>query len=348
MVKVDLHISELLHDHDCVIVPSFGGFLASYSHARIHPAQHTFTPPSKKIAFNIFLKQNDGLLANHISGHDKISYSEALRQLEQQVNQWRKELEEGHKLVIERIGTFYLNSEKNLQFEPVKNINYLREAFGFSTIQYLPVKREDQRERVERQLKKISPQRLSEKQERPPVTFSKKTRKKLLTTLIVSGTLLWFSFNLYIISSHRPDLSSLNPFGSAHKSEIIKETTPVYKAPVREHKASTPANPATDSPAEVSMAAHSTETVPGVSVQAPVSSNENQKYFIIGGAFELPENAEAFVKTLQAEGFADARIIGSSGRLKMVCFKGFAVRTEAVKELEDLKAQNKSGWIFVR
>ena len=90
------------------------------------------------------------------------------------------------------------------------------------------------------------------------------------------------------------------------------------------------------------------ETVPEVSVQTPVSSNENQKYFIIGGAFELPQNAEAFVKTLKAAGFTDARIVGSSGRLEMVCFKGFSARTEAVKELENLKAQNKSGWIFVR
>ncbi len=350
-MKVDQHISELLFDHDCVIVPSFGGFLASYNHAQIHTSQHTFYPPSKKIAFNIFLKQNDGLLANHISGHEKITYNEALHRLDRQVNQWLKELEQGNRLMIDRIGTFYLNSEKNLQFDPVKNINYLRDAFGFSTVQYLPVQREDYQERVEKQIKRIGSSRPSERQEKPTVAFSKKNRKKVFTMLIISGTLLWFSFNLYLIAPHRPDLSSLNPFESKNKSEVAKkEVAPVYQTPaVSEPKVET-ATGAKSTPDPItetaSVSTKTTETVPVVAVQPPVTSNENQKYFIIGGAFQIQENAEAFVKTLQAEGFTNARILDSPKHLKMVCFKGFSARAEAVKELDSLKERNKNGWIY--
>ncbi len=350
-MKVDQHISELLFDHDCVIVPSFGGFLASYHHAQIHSSQHTFYPPSKKIAFNIFLKQNDGLLANHISGHDKISYNEALQRLDHEANQWLKVLEQGNRLTIDRIGTFYLNSEKNLQFDPVKNINYLRDAFGFSTVQYLPVQRENYEQHVEKQIRKIGSSRPSERQEKPSVALSKKNKKKVLTTLIISGTLLWFSFNLYLISPHRPDLSSLNPFESKNKTEVVKkETTPVYKAPaVPEPKVETisVAKPTPDPASETaSVESKATETTPSVSVQPPATSEENQKYFIIGGAFQIQENAEAFVKTLHTEGFADARILDSPKHLKMVCFKGFSARAEAVKELDSLKGHNKSGWIY--
>ena len=154
-MKVDQHISELLYHHDCVIVPSFGGFLASYNHAQIHKSQHVFSPPSKKIAFNVFLKQNDGLLATHISNARKIPYNEALRELEQEVSRWLKQLETDNKLVINRLGTFYFSSEKNLQFDPVKNINYLADAFGFTSVQFLPVKREDYQQQVEKQIKKI-------------------------------------------------------------------------------------------------------------------------------------------------------------------------------------------------
>jgi cell division protein FtsN len=346
-VKVDHHISELLFDHDCVIVPAFGGFLASYNHARIHSAQHTFYPPSKRIAFNIFLKQNDGLLANRISGHDHIPYHEALRQLEQQVAYWQKELEAGNKLVIEKVGTFYLNSEKNLQFDPVKNINYLRDAFGLSTVQYLPVKRENSRERVEKEFKKIGTSRASEKQNKPPIQFSKRNRKKLLTTLIISGTLLWFSANLYLISPHRPGLSSLNPFESKGKTEIPKkEKTPGYIAPLAATKVETmPASP--DPMAEASVKNNIKETVAEIPSKPSVSI-EDQKYFVIGGAFEISENAEAFVKTLQAEGFTAARILNPSGRLKKVSYNGFSARAEAARELDSLKTLNKSGWIFVR
>ena len=53
-MNVEKHIGELLYDHNCVIVPDLGGFVANYAPAKIHPTQHTFTPPTKNIVFNIF------------------------------------------------------------------------------------------------------------------------------------------------------------------------------------------------------------------------------------------------------------------------------------------------------
>ena len=81
-MKIDRHISNLLYDHDCVIVPSFGGFLVSYQPAQLQSIQHTFYPPSKKIAFNVFLKNNDGLLANFIAHKESLTYAEALKGIE--------------------------------------------------------------------------------------------------------------------------------------------------------------------------------------------------------------------------------------------------------------------------
>ena len=52
-MKVEKHISELLYDHDCVIIPELGGFVGNYTPAQIHPVRHTFTPPFKNIIFNI-------------------------------------------------------------------------------------------------------------------------------------------------------------------------------------------------------------------------------------------------------------------------------------------------------
>ena len=61
---IDNYICELLYDHDCVIIPGLGGFIANFEPARIIRKQHTIMPPSKKIAFNGKLKNNDGLLAD--------------------------------------------------------------------------------------------------------------------------------------------------------------------------------------------------------------------------------------------------------------------------------------------
>ena len=147
--KLAPHISELLYNHDCVIVPGFGGFLANYQPAYIHPVRHTFSAPSKKIAFNRSLQNNDGLLANRLVQEEKISYSEANQKISAEVDQWNGSLERERKLSIEKIGSLHFDVEKNLRFEPDLKVNYLLDSFGLTEIQSPPVKRENFREKIE-------------------------------------------------------------------------------------------------------------------------------------------------------------------------------------------------------
>ena len=72
MEKISKHINELLFDHDCVIVPSLGGFLASNESSHVVLPNHIIFPPYRRIAFNVYLKQNDGLLANHLVKKENI------------------------------------------------------------------------------------------------------------------------------------------------------------------------------------------------------------------------------------------------------------------------------------
>lgn len=353
-MKVDHHISELLFDHDCVIVPSFGGFLASYRHAKIHPTQHTFSPPSKKIAFNVFLKQNDGLLANHIAGVEKRSYPDALQEIQFFVNQCEKDLSEGRQITLDRVGTLYYDGEKNLQFEPFKNINYLRDAFGFSTVQYLPVKRDGHQRQAENQFRKIISVGSSTREEKTPLQVAGKSRKRILSTAIVTGALIWFSFNIYLISPNRFDLSSLNPFSSNNNTELeheLNKSVPKQDAIVQSTPVETKAE-ATSTPSDKTETVsinEKDETKPAViSVQDVAPALEVKKYLIIGGAFQVRENADAFVKTLQAEGFPEAQILDTTRRLKMVCMERFSSLTEASAAVEGLKAVNKSAWIYAR
>src|SRR5271170_2476410 len=97
-MKIEEHISELLFEHDCVIVPDFGGFVCNYAPARIDPVKHLFEPPGKRILFNKGLTRNDGLLANHISSVSKLSYSEALDTIKKEVKHYKEELEEDRRL----------------------------------------------------------------------------------------------------------------------------------------------------------------------------------------------------------------------------------------------------------
>ncbi|MBK9417352.1 MAG: hypothetical protein IPN62_08680 [Flavobacteriales bacterium] len=47
---IERDLAELLHDHDCVIVPQWGGFLTHYRPARLDGARHLIHPPAKGLA----------------------------------------------------------------------------------------------------------------------------------------------------------------------------------------------------------------------------------------------------------------------------------------------------------
>jgi len=127
------HISELLFDHDCVIVHGFGGFVANYHSAKIHPVQHTFSPPVKTILFNKDLRNNDGLLANRIVSHEQISYALALDEINAFTTKCLKKLNNGETVDLEGIGKLFPDNEGNIQFEQRSKVNFLKETYGMST-----------------------------------------------------------------------------------------------------------------------------------------------------------------------------------------------------------------------
>ena len=47
--NISKHIFELLYEHDCVIIPNFGGFVANYFPARLDELNNRVFPPSKHL-----------------------------------------------------------------------------------------------------------------------------------------------------------------------------------------------------------------------------------------------------------------------------------------------------------
>lgn len=138
-MRIEEHISELLVEHDCVIVPDFGGFVCNYAPARIDPVKHLFEPPGKKILFNKGLTRNDGLLAHYVSGKLKMSYSEALDSIAKEVKRYKDDIEKDKRLPLENIGLLYTDEKGSLLFQQDNKINYLADSFGLSAFYHLPV-----------------------------------------------------------------------------------------------------------------------------------------------------------------------------------------------------------------
>lgn len=136
------YISDLLYRYECVIIPGFGAFLGHRVAASHDPETHTFFPPYKRLSFNAQLTQNDGLLANYAATAENLSYAEALQNVQQFAAQLNSDLQAGNEVVFDKIGTLIQNEAGKINFEPVRDSNFLTEAFGLSTYQFEAVTRE--------------------------------------------------------------------------------------------------------------------------------------------------------------------------------------------------------------
>lgn len=143
MVRPDQYICELLFTNDCVIIPGLGGFVSNTRSTFLNPSQHTFTPPSKKVAFNSSLRTNDGLLAHYISQEENITYHEANEIISAYVDDVFRKLSLGEQISIDEVGTLSMDLERNLQFEPEQNANFLLSSFGMTTLHSPAIKREE-------------------------------------------------------------------------------------------------------------------------------------------------------------------------------------------------------------
>ncbi len=141
-MKIDVatYISQLLFEHDCVIIPSFGGFITNYQPASIDFGQGNLHPPTKSITFNNSLTLNDGLLINYIARKEYISYEEARTQVENYAQECKNTLQRKEILAIPKVGKLYNDVENNLQFLPDAS-NFLTDSFGLPKLQYYPILR---------------------------------------------------------------------------------------------------------------------------------------------------------------------------------------------------------------
>src|SRR6476659_8783579 len=141
-MKIENYIAQLLYRHQCVTVPGFGAFLTEIQSAQFNEVSNTFYPPKKLISFNSYLRNNDGLLANHISLSEKVDYDTAVQKIKEEVDSWKNSLENYQPILLNNIGILKLTAEGNLAFEAFNQVNYLAEAFGLSSFISPLIKRE--------------------------------------------------------------------------------------------------------------------------------------------------------------------------------------------------------------
>ena len=133
-MNIGLYISELLYEHNFVVLPGIGEFSTKYIPARFIPEERKIESPTKISQFNPDSISQASLLASFIAQKEQKSFFEATQHIAQFVDKMRNDLAEGRQVVLDRLGVFFHDPEGNMVFEPDQTVNYLAESAGLGVI----------------------------------------------------------------------------------------------------------------------------------------------------------------------------------------------------------------------
>jgi nucleoid DNA-binding protein len=321
-IKINKHISFLLCEHNCVVIPDFGGFVANYESARIDGHTHLMYAPKKTIVFNKSLQNNDGLLVNEIASCEGLTFKQAKKELDKYVIDLNESLQLYKKVFIDEVGTLLHTSEDKILFVQSNSRNHLLDSFGLSTLQYPAIERTTVQERFEEKIKHIDKQHLPSNK-KPWL----KAAAVLIPLLMVSA--LGISNKDKIQTTY----ANLSPFSTTSKESV--ENIKSYSLDVFDIES--PTN-------EIEEAVISFYEAKDNMVKTPIDLD---KHFIIAGAFSSEKNAHKMIDKLKGANFGDSKIVNqSSSGLYRVCYDGFSNSSEALSALRKIKRTNPSAWLL--
>lgn len=311
------YIGELLYRYNCVVVPTFGAFLAQRTPAFVNETTNTFFAPSKSIGFNEQLISNDGLLVSHIAAVENTSFEIILSKIEVSVKQWKLQLSQGEKLTLEAIGVLWTNDAGKIQFQPYQDVNYLTSSFGLAPFKAVPVLRETLKEEVvqiEEQVPFVfSPERRETRSFRPYFKYAAIFLLALSTGLT--------GYRLYDKNRVNEQLAWQEAQQTVAKQ--IQEATFFDTSPLE---------------------------LPTVSVNATSISDktpEAPQHYIVAGAFRIKANADRKIDALRNKGYNASYYGTNAYGLHVVTYDSHTDAKDALKALREIKrTESADAWLL--
>ena len=312
-MQIEKHISDLLYRYQCVTVPGFGAFLTEIVSAHVTGSASSFFPPKKVVSFNANVKNNDGLLANHVALQEKMSYELAVIKIGDVVNEWTYLLQNRNRVVLKNIGEISVNNEMNWVFEPANTVNYLTDSFGLTPFVSPEITRE------------ILKQEVEALEEKTPIIFTPERKKdysylKYAAIFVVMLGAGGFGYKTYYDQQIETKTLAVQKNVQEKVQQQIQEATFVISAPV--------------------------EAVE-LSVAAPVE--EKMPYHLVAGAYRSEVNANKAIAELKAAGFENAKMLPiNKHNLYPVVYGSFKNLNEAQTERKNIqKSHNAEAWLLI-
>jgi cell division septation protein DedD len=350
MEKITRHIIALFYEHDCVVLPRLGGFLANYRPAFHDVSNNVLVPPRKEFLFNRHLLHNDGLLAHKISTEEGMSYQDAVMLMDAFVSEVMSALKQQRQFTIQGIGVVYYDKDEVIRLKN-ESANYLLGSFGLPVVKCLPV---IQRPAITEETPVIdlgvANENTKEKEDKV-VSIQRSSRAKwwVAAALLPIGFYsAWIPMKTSLFKGNGEfHFSELNPFAFVKvnsvytplsSNELTIDSLYISLAPVSTEE-NLVAEPNTEDWVMEDIAEE-----PVITPTAPLVITSGE-FHVIGGCFSKSENADKFVSDMLSQGM-DAYIIDQNGGLYRVALASFDSQEMAKEFSITLKSKDISTWIL--
>lgn len=309
-MKIEQYISQLLYRYQCVTVPGFGAFLTETQSAQLHESSNAFYPPKKLISFNSYLKNNDGLLANHIAQSEKTTYEDAVEAIHSEVGIWKNILEINERFTLKNIGELSLNPEKKVVFSPYEQQNYLTDAFGLNSFVSPTIKRESYKQETEIL------------EEKAPIIFTPEKRK--------SRTFLKYTA-VFVLA-----MTAAGSIGFKLYQDHVTENTLLVQTEVQKQVQN-----------KIQEATFFIENpMPAVTLTV---KEDRMPYHVVAGAFRKEENAQKIYQELSDMGYKSRRLPQNKHGLFPVLYGSYPTYHEAWQAMSKIqKSHNPDAWLLIK
>ena len=362
MENVAKHIFDLLFEHDCVILPNFGGFVANYAPAKYEDSKNIISPPKKHLLFNRNLVNNDGLLVHKVSSFKQISYDEALELVNNFSKKLNNELLTEKRIELKGVGILFL-ANNQYRFKS-SDTNFLKSSFGLPVLNAIPFVQNISNEETIDTTPVIE---LKSKTENAPHK-SKRHWWVAAVLLPIFFYTAWIPLKTNLLTDQSQfHYSDLNPFSFKKvknyytNSLIFCEKTSslidsdLDKSIVKEEDSDFGVYHIDESDSFVTVQLKKVDKIIAESTHVELASEQpivesnpykKQRYFLIGGCFKKKSNAVGFLSSLQDMGYS-AIEIDLHNNLHRIAISGYSSRKEAKLARKKILAEKGiSSWIL--
>lgn len=368
MISLARHIELLLLEHDCVIVPGLGGFIANHTEARYTgDEEHLFLPPYRTIGFNQQLQVNDGLLVqSYMTAYDT-SYPAANLQMEKDLENMMQELEMKGEYVLENVGTIKKGLNENISFIAPETGALTPSLYGLYSYEMKSLQHVIKEKDIERNLQAAAAMHIAQKETAAKVETEKQETKQNGVVIRINrhwldvgisaaaAVVLFFCFSYMAMNQPSNNADTVVASFPTMEKVAVKANTPAAKpveAPAKEKVAAeTPAKaePAKESAEKAPVKVEPAKTEPVKAEPAKAEpAKKSGRYAIVLATYVSQDNAERFIKTLAKEGLGEGRYV-KNGKVSRVLYSEYANEATAQEALSKFRKENSAfaeAWIL--